>query len=468
MYAVVNILIANRGEIAIRVAKTAKKMGFKTVGIVAPFETNFYYLNFLDKYVEMKGNTLSETFLNMEQIITIAKKMHCKCLHPGYGFLSENPEFARKCKENDIIFIGPSEQTLKLAEDKLLCKKEAINCQINTTPSTEDIKRLNEFLFPVMLKAKKGGGGKGLRKIYDRDKFFSELEQAKREAKLAFGDDSIFIEQLIENPKHIEAQFIRDRFGNTIFLGTRDCSIQRRNQKILEEAPAVALDKINQKNIFDWTKKLAKSLNFTGCGTVEFLYKNDNLYFMEINPRIQVEHPVTEEITGLDIVELQIESILGKKLSMSYENAKKHEFSLEFRICAEDPYNNFQPQTGYIEKILLPTSNALSLRWDTAVFERSFISTHFDSLLGKFIVSGNNSRITTIENAKKLLEKFVILGVQTNISVFSALLSDKNYLENKVHVSYLDNNIDSILLASTEDIAEQFTVFWINKNKFTL
>lgn len=462
-----NILIANRGEIAIRVAKTAKKMGFTTVGIVAPFETNFYYLNFLDEHIEMEGNSLYETFLNIGQIINIAKKSHCKYIHPGYGFLSENPKFSYKCKENNIVFIGPSPQTLELSEDKLLCKKEAINCKINTLRSIEDIKQINEFPFPVMLKAKKGGGGKGLRKIYDRNKFATELEQAKREAKLAFGDDSVFIEQLAENPKHIEAQFVRDRFGNTVFLGTRDCSVQRRNQKILEEAPAIALDKTNQKNIHDWTKKIADSLNFIGCGTVEFLYKDKNLYFMEVNPRIQVEHPITEEVTGLDIIELQIESVLGKKLLMSYENAKKNNFSLELRICAEDPYNNFQGQTGYIEKISLPTTNTPIFRWDTGISERSFVSTHFDSLLGKFIVSGNN-RSETIGNASELLKKFIILGVQTNISIFHGLFLDKNFVDNKVGVSYLDNNTDKILSLSPKDIAIQFIAFWINKNKIVL
>lgn len=460
------ILIANRGEIAIRIAKTAKQMGFKSVGVVVPFETNFYYLNFLDEYIEMEGNNLTETFLNIEQIINIAKKSHCRYIHPGYGFLSENPRFAKKCEENNIVFIGPSPSTLELAENKLLCKKEAMNCKINSTPFVEELQDIDKLLFPLMLKARKGGGGKGLRKIYDKNQLNTELEEAKREAKLAFGDDSIFFEQLIETPKHIEAQFVRDKYGNTIFLGTRDCSVQRRNQKILEEAPAISLDKINQKNIYDWTKELATSLHYTGCGTVEFLYKNNTLYFMEVNPRIQVEHPITEEITGLDIVELQIKSILGEKLSLSYENAKKNNFSLELRICAEDPYNNFEGQTGYIEKILLPSDTSI-FRWDTGISERSFISPHFDSLLGKFIVSGN-SRRETIKNAHNLLKKFGILGVQTNISIFNGLFLDENFINNKIDVGYVDRNIKKILSQNVKDIAIQFMSFWIAKNKHPL
>lgn len=461
------ILIANRGEIAIRIAKTAKKMGFKTVGIVAPFETNYYYLNFVDEYIEMVGNNLAETFLNIEQIITIAKKSRCKYIHPGYGFLSENPLFSQQCHENSIVFIGPLPYTLELAEDKLLCKKEAIKNNINTVPFVEDIKNIENISFPVMLKARKVGGGKGLRKIYDRNNFAFELEQAQRESKLAFGDDRVFIEQLLESPKHIEAQFVRDRYDNTIFLGTRDCSVQRKNQKILEEAPAIALDESNKKNIYDWTKKIAHSLNYIGCGTVEFLYKDNILYFMEVNPRIQVEHPVTEEVTGLDIIELQIESVLGKKLSSSLENAKKNNFALELRICAEDPYNNFQGQTGYIEKIFLPGSNISGFRWDSGICEKSFISPHFDSLVGKFIVSGD-SRVKTIENAKNLLSDFAIMGVQTNLSLFHSLFLDRNFLDNKIDVGYLDRNIKNLLSISKEEIALQFLVFWLNKNRHSL
>ncbi|MFN7181805.1 MAG: biotin carboxylase N-terminal domain-containing protein [Planctomycetota bacterium] len=459
------LLIANRGEIAIRVSKTAKKIGFKTVGIVAPFETNFYYLQFMDEVIELEGVNLLETFLNINQIISIAKKNRCKLLHPGYGFLAENPDFAKACEENNITFIGPSPATLTLAQDKLLCKKKAIECGINSIPFVEDKKDLFNFEFPVMIKAKKGGGGKGLRKVSDKNLIEEEIAKASREAKVAFGDESVFFEQFIDKPKHIEAQFVADKFGEVVFLGTRDCSVQRRHQKILEEAPAVALNNKNHENIYSSTKKLVRAINYLGCGTVEFLYKDNNLFFMEINPRIQVEHTVTEEVTGLDIIELQISSVLGEKLNDSLENCKKHGFSMELRICAEDPYNNFQPQTGYIEKIFLPASNKYrnNFRWDTGITERSFISAYFDSLLGKFIVSGQD-RKKTINTARELLKEFGILGVQTNISIFKALFKDKNYLENNIYPSYLDENLDKILQIKRENIIAGYLSFWAQKN----
>ncbi len=462
----VKLLIANRGEIAIRISKTAKKMGFKTIGIVAPFETNFYYLQFMDEVIELEGATLQETFLNINQIVSIAKKSKCKFIHPGYGFLSENPDFAKISNDNDIIFIGPLPKTLILAQDKLLCKKKAIECGINTTPFTENIEEIQNITFPIMLKAKKGGGGKGLRKINNKNNLINELEQAKREARIAFGDESIFLEQFIDKPKHIESQFVADSFGNVIFLGTRDCSVQRRHQKIVEEAPAIALDEKSKQNIYTWTKKLARAVDYLGCGTVEFLYKNNNLFFMEINPRIQVEHTVTEEVTGLDIIELQISSVIGEKLNNALENCKKNNFALELRICAEDPYNNFQPQTGYIRKVILPNNieNKNCFRWDTGISEKSFISTHFDSLLGKFVVSGIN-RTQTIKNTEKLLEEFAILGVQTNVSIFKALFKDKNYLKNNIYPSYLDENTSNVLHIKEENIISGCLLFWIEKNR---
>jgi propionyl-CoA carboxylase alpha chain len=460
------LLIANRGEIAVRIAKTAKKMGFKTVGIVAPFETNFYYLEFMNEVIQLKGTNLLETFLNIPQIVNIAKKTKSKLIHPGYGFLAENPDFAKAAWENNLIFIGPSHNTLVISQDKLLCKLKAVECKINTVPFCENVEEIETLKFPLMLKAKKGGGGKGLRKVKDKNTLTNELELAKREAKIAFGDDSIFFEEFIDKPKHIEAQFVADRFGNVIYLGTRDCSVQRRHQKILEEAPAVALDDINNQNIAVWTKRLAKAIDYVGCGTIEFLYKDKNLFFMEINPRIQVEHTVTEEITGLDIIQLQIESILGEKLKESLEGCKKNNFALQLRICAEDPYNNFQPQTGFIEKISLPHNANYSkyFRWDSGITEKSYIPSHFDSLLGKFIVSGEN-REKVINTTKKLLQDFVILGVQTNIALFKLLLNDKNYLENQIYPSYVDENYTNLKLTDYKDLIAGYLSFWLQKHQ---
>ena len=353
------ILISNRGEIAVRIAKTCKRLNIKTVGIYSKADEYSYHLDHMDEKVLLGDDPLNSSYLNKSKIVEICKKLKVDAVHPGYGFLSENYLFSNLLSKNNIIFIGPPARAVKAMGDKISSKKIALKASINCIPGINtEVKNLkqaeyisNDIGYPVMIKASAGGGGKGMRIVKKKEDLKELIRSAKSEAKNAFGDDRIFIEKYIENPRHIEIQILGDQFGNIISLGERECSIQRRHQKIIEEAPSAFLDDPTRKKMGDQAVRLASKVNYFSAGTVEFVVdKNKEFYFLEMNTRLQVEHTVTEQITGIDIVEEMINIASGKKLRFKEKNIKINGWSIEARICSENPVKDFLPSAGKLKK----------------------------------------------------------------------------------------------------------------------
>lgn len=462
------VLIANRGEIAIRIHHTLKKMGFKTGGIYSREDDNSYHRFLLDECYYIGDGNLLETYLNIDKIISIAKQYHYDAIHPGYGFLSENYEFALKCEEANILFIGPKSNIIKLMGDKIKSKEIALKSGIpiltGITGSIEDMIDAIEkkhIDFPIIIKASAGGGGKGMKILYDKQNIKEELIASKREAKSYFGNDTIFIEKYIENPRHIEVQILGDHFGNYIHLFERECSIQRRHQKIIEEAPSPTLTEKERNILFDYAIKLAKEIQYTNAGTIEFLFdeQSRNFYFLEMNTRIQVEHPVTELITNIDIVEEQINIALNNPLSYSQKEIYKKGHAIELRIYAEDPENHFLPSPGKILTYIEP--EIPNIRIDTAIKFPQNISPHFDPMISKIISWGH----TREEARKKLLyalENYIIHGVKTNINYLMEILKSDKFINNHINTNFCkefpykeNNNLLNEAIISTLIYLEQ-------------
>jgi acetyl-CoA carboxylase biotin carboxylase subunit len=464
------ILIANRGEIAIRIVKTAKKMGINTVAIKTSSEPNALYLNFADEvYDNSSSNSPIPVFLDIQQLIEIAKATGSDALHPGYGFLSENALLAKSCEENNIVFIGPSHDSIRDMGNKTIAREIALKNGIPMTggsngalnSSDEAIEVAGRIGYPVILKAVSGGGGRGMRIVREPSEMAKMFSLATNEARKAFNDPSVFVEKYVENPRHIEFQILGDKYGNVVHLGERECSIQRKHQKLFEEAPSIALCEQLREQMGAVAVKMAKAAGYYSAGTVEFLLdSNMNFYFMEMNTRIQVEHPVTEAITGIDLIEQQIRIANGEKLSFGQDEVQFNGWAFECRINAEDVQANFVPVTGRLLKLFVPDEPYVRL--DTGVAEGTTISTNFDSMIAKLIVHGN-TREETIKKCSEILDKMEITGLKTTIPFFRMLMKDARFTEGDFNTSLVEKRMEKYY-SQTED--EKFLSAWFATKLF--
>jgi len=429
------ILIANRGEIACRVMKTAKKMGIKTVAVYSEADKEARHVQIADEAICIGPAPSRESYLLMERIIQACKDTGAQAVHPGYGFLSENEQFAKRCEEEGIVFIGPKHQSIAAMGDKIASKKLALAAKVNTIPghneaigTTEEAVKIAKGIgYPVMIKASAGGGGKGLRVAFNDQEAAEGFVACKTEAMNSFGDDRIFIEKFVEGPRHIEIQVLGDSHGNVVYLNERDCSIQRRHQKVIEEAPSPFIDPVTRKAMGEQAVALAKAVNYQSAGTVEFVVgKDKSFYFLEMNTRLQVEHPVTENITGIDLVEQMIRVAAGEKLAFQQQDIKLDGWSMECRINADDPFRNFLPSTGRLVKYR-PPEEVGGVRVDTGVYEGGEIPMYYDSMIAKLIVHGKN-RSEAIEKMRSALNDFVIRGIHSNIPFQAALLQHPRFI----------------------------------------
>ncbi len=444
------ILIANRGEIACRIIKTAKKMKIKTVAVFSDADRYAEHVRLADEAVYLGASPASESYLRADLIIKACKEKKCDALHPGYGFLSENSNFPESVSKAGITFIGPSKSAIASMGDKIESKKIAKSANVNTVPGhigiiknkNEAIKIADEIGYPVMIKASAGGGGKGMRIAFSSDQVEDNFERASSEAFKSFGNKSIFIEKFITEPRHIEIQVLADNFGNVIYLGERECSIQRRNQKVIEEAPSPFLDKQTRKQMGDQAVQLSKKVNYSSAGTVEFIVDKDkNFYFLEMNTRLQVEHPVTELITGIDLVEQMINIAYGKKLEITQNDICLNGSAIETRIYAENPYKNFLPSIGRLTKYNPPKEtqhpDGTITRNDTGVREGDEVSMFYDPMIAK-LCSWGKTRDLSINRMETALDNFILEGIDHNISFLSAILANKRFKSGDINTAFID------------------------------
>ena len=443
------ILIANRGEIACRIIKTAKKMGIKTVAVYSEADEYAKHVIEADESIFIGPAVASESYLSIEKIINAAKKTNSDAIHPGYGFLSENPKFVKKLSNTKIKFIGPNIEAIQIMGDKIKSKKLAIKAKVNTIPGFNDVIRdyshalsvSKDIGFPLMIKASAGGGGKGMRIVKNEKEVKDAFQLASREAKSSFGDERMFIEKYIQKPRHIEIQVIADRFGNLIHLGERECSIQRRHQKIIEEAPSSVVTNKLRNDMGEQAKTLAKEVGYQSAGTVEFIVdQKNNFYFLEMNTRLQVEHPVTEEITGIDLVEQMIKIAAGEKLKIKQENVKINGCAMEARIYSEDPIRNFLPAVGRIKKYIIPKINK-NIRLDSGVINGSDIGINYDPMIAKLIVKGKN-RKQCIDLMIQSLNSYYIRGFNNNIKFLISVFKSKKFYDGDIHTGLLDQEYE--------------------------
>lgn len=442
------ILIANRGEIAVRIIRACREMGIATVAVYSEADKNALHTQLADEAVCIGPARSSESYLNMHNIISAACLKKAQAIHPGFGFLAENSVFASMCGECNIKFIGPDAQTIDLMGNKANARKLMIEAGVPVTPgsdgvveSVEQAKKLaSKFGYPIMIKASAGGGGKGIRIVREESEIEESYNAAKNEAKAAFADDSVYMEKMIENARHIEVQVLADEFGNAVYLGERDCSLQRRNQKVLEEAPSIAIDKKTRKSLGKAAINAVKASKYKNAGTIEFLYSRDgSYYFMEMNTRIQVEHPITEMVTDIDIIKEQIKIAAGQKLSFTQDDVKITGHSIECRINAEDPENNFAPSPGKINYLLMP-GGGNGLRIDSAVYAGYTIPPFYDSMIAKVITKGR-TRQEAIDKMKRALSEFVIEGIKTNIDFQMELLDNASYIKGEFDTNFIMREI---------------------------
>ena len=442
------ILIANRGEIACRVIKTAKAMGIKTVAVYSDADREALHVEMADEAVHIGGSPASESYLVADRIIQACKDTGAEGVHPGYGFLSENAAFCEQLEKAGITFIGPPPKAIEAMGDKITSKKIAAEAEVSTVPgymgliedAEEAVKISNDVGYPVMIKASAGGGGKGMRIAWNDDEAREGFERSKSEAASSFGDDRIFIEKFVTDPRHIEIQVLADKHGNCVYLGERECSIQRRNQKVIEEAPSPFLDEATRKKMGEQSCALAKAVGYSSAGTVEFIVDGDkNFYFLEMNTRLQVEHPVTELITGIDLVEQMLRVAAGEKLAINQNEVTLNGWAIESRLYAEDPYRNFLPSIGRLTRYRPPseiTTDELVVRNDTGVFEGGEISTFYDPMIAK-LCTWAPDRGQAISAMSDALDGFELEGIGHNIPFLSAVMEQKRFQEGRLTTGYI-------------------------------
>ncbi len=438
------ILIANRGEIAVRIIRACKEMGIKTVAVYSDADKNAMHTYLADESVCIGPAPVKNSYLNMQAIISAAVNTGAEAIHPGYGLLSENPAFAKLCEECNISFIGPSSKIIRKMGDKNEARKTMKEAGVPIVEGSSLIKDgmearklAEEIGFPLLIKAKAGGGGRGIRKVESMDELDNAFATASGEALSVFGDGGVYMEKFISPAKHIEVQILGDNYGNIVTLGERECSVQRNNQKILEESPSPAIDENIRKKLEETAKKAGKAVKYVGLGTIEFIMDRDkNFYFMEMNTRLQVEHTVTEAVTGIDLVKWQIRVASGCKLDIKQEDIKINGVAIECRINTEDPFNNFLAQTGKITLLHIP--GGPKVRFDTAVYQGYEIPPFYDSMIGKLIVHGRN-REETIRKMKAALCEMVIEGVVVNTELQLEVLDYKDFVQGDYSTFMLEN-----------------------------
>ncbi len=443
------ILIANRGEIAVRIIRTCKYMGIETVAIYSEVDKDSLHVQLADESVCVGGPRSIDSYLNMENIITAAINKGAEAIHPGFGFLSENSDFAQLCEECGITFIGPKSNSIKQMGNKSKAREIVINANVPVVPGSKGcVKSIleaknvaDEIGFPILIKASAGGGGRGMRVAYDMNEFIGAFETAKAEAMNAFGDDTMYLEKYMLRPKHIEFQMLADKYGNIIHLGERDCSIQRRNQKVVEEAPSMISANL-RKRMGDTAIKICQIVNYENAGTIEFLVAGDEYFFMEMNTRIQVEHPVTEMITGLDIIKEQIKISAGEKLSFSQSDILLRGHSIECRLNAENPKDHFRPNPGKIKLLHIPSGNGV--RFDSFIYNDYEIQPFYDSMIGKVIVHGEN-RLEAIKKMRATLEELVVEGIKTNQTFLYMIMNDTDYTRGAFDTSFVAKKLETLL-----------------------
>ena len=437
------ILIANRGEIAIRVMRTCKEMGIKTVAIYSEADVQALHVRYADEAYCVGGAASSDSYLRMDRIIELCKKTGAEAVHPGYGFLSENAGFARALKKEGLVLIGPSAESMEVMGSKIASKQAVKAYGVPLVPGIDEaIKNPEDALqvaievgFPVLVKASAGGGGKGMRVVEKKEDFISALQMAQNEARNAFGDDSVFIEKYVGSPRHIEIQLMADNYGNACYLFERECSIQRRHQKLVEEAPSAVLTPEIRRAMGEAAVNVAKACNYSGAGTVEFLLSESmEFYFLEMNTRLQVEHPVTELITGVDLVKEQILVAAGEKLSFTQADLKIHGHAIELRICAEDPANQFLPNVGKVETYKVPQGPGI--RVDDCMESGMEIPIYYDNMLAKLIVWAP-SRLEAIAKMRRAISEYVITGIETTLMFGDFVMQHPAFIEGKFDTHFI-------------------------------
>jgi len=456
------LLIANRGEIALRIIRACKELGIKSVVIFSEADAHGVWVVKADEAYPIVGNPI-DAYLKYDRIIDVAKKAKCDAIHPGYGFLSESADFAQACLNNNLIFVGPKPEHIELFGDKMASKiaMKDVNVPIleGTNTPVQSIKEgekiASDIGFPVIIKAAFGGGGRGMRIVREEAEFQELFNAAKNESIKYFGRGELFIEKFVENPRHIEVQIVADKYGNVVHLGERDCSIQRRHQKVIEIAPSPSLnDEVRQK-LFKVATSAIKKIGYESVGTIEFLVDaQDNFYFIEMNTRVQVEHPVTEMISGIDIIQRMIEIAAGDKLMFKQDEIMLRGYAIEFRINSEDPQKDFFPTAGTVKKYLTP--GGPGVRLDTSLYQGYELPTCYDSMVGKLIVYALDWK-GCVQKAKRALDEFYIEGFETNIPLHRAIVRDENFREGKFDTSYLDKNIKQFNLDAESSAIDEET-----------
>jgi acetyl-CoA carboxylase, biotin carboxylase subunit len=449
------VLIANRGEIAVRIIRACRELGISTIAVYSDADRRSLHVALADEAYHIGASAPQESYLNKEKIIEVAQSSGAEAIHPGFGFLSENESFADMCEKAGIVFIGPSSEAIRLMGDKITARKIAHDVKVPLVPGSEgavsDVEAsviADEIGYPVMIKASAGGGGKGMRLVRSKDEFESSLRMARSEARSAFGDDSVFIERFIEHPRHIEIQIIADSEGDTLYLFERECSIQRRHQKVIEEAPSSAISSRTRKKMGEVAVRIAKAVKYRGAGTVEFIIdQKQNFYFLEMNTRVQVEHPVTEMITGIDIVKWMIRIAEGEKLPFKQKNIVMKGHALECRVYAENPETNFLPSPGVIE--YLKTPNGPGIRNDSSIYNGCEITSFYDPMLSKLIVWAD-SREAAIMKMECALREYIVLGVKTNIGFLIRVMSDDEFRKGKIDTGFIERHPELLKPSSLE------------------
>ena len=439
------VLVANRGEIAVRIIKACQEMNIRTVAVYSKVDKNAPHVHLADEAVNLGEPTPAESYLNILKIIEAAQKTNAEAVHPGYGFLAENPDFAKSCNDADIKFIGPNPKVIALMGDKIAAKKTMEKAGVPIIPGYHGVKQDISTLvkegkkigFPLLVKAAAGGGGKGMRIVHSENLLEESIEGAKRESKSAFGDDTVFLEKYLDKPRHIEFQILADEHGNTIHLFERECSIQRRHQKIIEESPSPVMTSDLRKRMGEAAVKAAESVGYTNAGTVECMVDGDlNFYFMEMNTRLQVEHPVTEMTTGVDLAKWQLRIASGMELTLKQKDLSQRGHAIECRIYAEDPSNGFLPSVGKLEKVESPTGP--NIRDDTGIYTGMEITPYYDPMLAKLVVSGEK-RGESINKMIWALSRYMVLGVTTNIPFLKKVLEHKEFRNGNITTHFIDN-----------------------------
>lgn len=452
---ITKILVANRGEIAIRVMKTAQKMGIKTVAVYSTIDRNAPHVKFADEAVWIGESPSNQSYLLGSKIIEVAKSLGADAIHPGYGFLSENAAFAEEAEKNNIIFIGPKSKAIHIMGSKLAAKEAVKAYNIPMVPGYDqaitDVAKAKEIAtkvgFPILIKASAGGGGKGMRVVEKEADFESQMNRAISEATSAFGDGSVFIEKYVASPRHIEIQVMADAHGNILYLFERECSIQRRHQKVVEEAPSSVLTPELRKKMGEAAVLVAKSCDYLGAGTVEFLLDEKlNFYFLEMNTRLQVEHPITEMITGVDLVEMQIRVARGEVLSIKQEDLQINGHALELRVYAEDPLNDFLPSVGFLEEYILPEGEGI--RVDNGFEEGMDVPIYYDPMLAKLITFGK-TRSEAIQLMRKAIDNYKVKGVQTTLPFGKFVCEHEAFRSGNFDTHFVKNYYDAEKLKST-------------------